>query len=164
MYTEFEGMALYFKENRQSTTSSRKNWRILQLNRSEIGTTKALQCQALVWGDHTIDPRTAKNGDNYCAALKRNMGRSTHGNLVQFVNLQNRRRAGSSIVIIPPMVCLLLLQGAAVRRAPTILPIDRFCTSALQTPGERLSYVAPRENFGQIIFQNTILPWVPCLF
>jgi len=36
------------------------------------------------------------NGDNYCIALKMNMGRSAHGNLVQWVNLQNRRRAGHS--------------------------------------------------------------------
>jgi len=77
-------------------SSGRENWRILQLNRSEIGTTNALQCQFPVWRDHAIGPRTARNGGNYCTALKRNMGRSAHGNLVQWVNLQNRRRAGSS--------------------------------------------------------------------
>jgi len=33
---------------------------------------------------------------NYCTALKRNKGRSAHGNLVHWVNLQNRIRAGSS--------------------------------------------------------------------
>ena len=76
--------------------SSRKNWRILLLNRSEIGTTNTLQCQYPIWGDHKIGPRTAENGYNYCTALKWNMGRSAHDNLVQWVNLQNRRRAGSS--------------------------------------------------------------------
>jgi len=41
------------------------------------------------------------------------------------------RRGGGlvhHIVIFPPTLSLLLLLGAAVRRAPTILPIDRFCT------------------------------------
>ena len=61
--------------------SSRKNLRNLQLNRCEIGTINA----------HPV-PRpspkgpfkcSARNGDNYCTALKRNLGRSTHGNLVQ---------------------------------------------------------------------------------
>ena len=41
------------------------------------------------------------------------------------------RRGGGLVhhrVIIPPTLTLLLLLGAAVRRALTILPIDRFCT------------------------------------
>jgi len=76
--------------------SIRKNWRTIQLNRSEIGTTNAFQCQVPVWSDHTIGPRTAKNGNNYCTAMERNMGRSAHGNLLQCVNLQNRRKACSS--------------------------------------------------------------------
>jgi len=77
-------------------SSSWKRWSILQLNRSESETTNALQCQVPVWGDHKKSPRTAKNGDNYWMALKRNMGSSAHGNLVQWVNLQNRRRGGPS--------------------------------------------------------------------
>ena len=47
-------------------TSSWKNWRILQLHRSKIGTANVLQCQVPVWGDLTIGPRTAENGDDYC--------------------------------------------------------------------------------------------------
>ena len=57
-------------------SSSRKKWKIPHLNRSEIGTTNALQCQVQAWGDHIIGPRTAKNGNNYCTALKRNMEKS----------------------------------------------------------------------------------------
>jgi len=33
--------------------------------------------------DHTIGPKTAKNGNNYSLAPKRNMGRSACGNLMQ---------------------------------------------------------------------------------
>jgi len=39
-------------ENKRPEASNRKNWRILQLNRSKIGTTNALQCQVPVWWDH----------------------------------------------------------------------------------------------------------------
>jgi len=106
-----------------------KNWRILQSNRCKIGTINALQCRVPVWWD-SIGPRTAKNDDNYCTALKRNMGWSAHGNLVQWVNLQNRIRAGSSYSIILTALSLLPLRGAAVGRAQTILPIDwsQVCT------------------------------------
>ena len=78
----------FFKiEVSRLNSSSWKRWSILQLNRSESGTTNALQWQLPVWGDHKKGPRTAKNGDNYCTALKRNMGRSACGNLVQWVNM-----------------------------------------------------------------------------
>jgi len=72
----------------QVTPSSRKNWRIVQLNRSKIRTTDTPQCRVPVWWDHVNGLRTANHSDNYCTALKRNMGRSAHGNLVQWVNLQ----------------------------------------------------------------------------
>jgi len=88
----------------QPHPSIRQKWRILQLNKSIIGTTNAVQCQVPVWWDHTIGPRTAKNGDNCCTALKRNMGRSAHGNLVHWVNLQKRRRAGSSCSHFPSYI------------------------------------------------------------
>jgi len=39
------------------------------------------------WAKKTIGPKAAKNGDNYSTALKRNMGRSAYGNLVQWMNL-----------------------------------------------------------------------------
>jgi len=109
-------------------TNSRKNWRILLLNRSEIGTTNALQCQVLVWWNHIIGPRTTKNGNNYCTELKRTMGRSTHGNLVQWVNLQKRRRACSSYSHYPSYVISSAVAGCCSTSALTILPIDRFCT------------------------------------
>jgi len=102
-------------------TSSQKNWRIHNINRSEFGTTNALQCQVLVWGDHTIGHRTAKNGDDYCTALKRNMGRSAHGWCSEWIC-----RIGGGlvhhIVFILPTWSLVLMRGAAVCRAPR-----RFC-------------------------------------
>jgi len=100
---------------RLATSSSRKNWRILLTNRSEIGTIYAPQCRVQVWWDHTIGPRIAKNGDNYCTALKRNMGRSAHGNLVQWVNLQNRIRAGSSYNHYPYCVISPAVAGCGSR-------------------------------------------------
>jgi len=59
----------------------RKNWRILELSRYEIRTTNAPQYQVPVWRDHTIGPSTAKNGDNYCTAPKKNMGKNACDNL-----------------------------------------------------------------------------------
>jgi len=35
---------------------------------------------------------------------------------------------------------------------------------ALRTPGERLSYAAPRKDFGRMIFQKKNSPWVPYIF
>jgi len=96
-------------------SSSRKNWRILRLNRCEIGTICAPQCRVPVWCDHAIGPRTAKTGDNYCTAMKRNMGRSAHGNLVQWVNLQSRRRAGSSCSHYPYCVISPAIAGCGSR-------------------------------------------------
>jgi len=96
-------------------TSDRKNWRILQWNTSEIGTTNALQCQFPVWRHHTIGPRTAKKGDIYCTALKRNMGRSAWGNLVQWVNLQNRMKSGSPYSHNPSYVISPAVAGCGSR-------------------------------------------------
>jgi len=78
--------------------------------------------------------RTTENGDNYCTAPKSNMGRSARGNLIWWVNLQNRRRAGSSYghyYLCP------LLRGAAVGLALTILSNDVLCarfSSFLNSP------------------------------
>ena len=94
--------------------SMRKKRRILQLNRSEIGTTNAKQCRVPVWWDHAIGQGTKKNGDNYCTALKRNMRRSAHGNL-EWVNLQNRRSAGSSYSHYPCCVISPAVAGCGSR-------------------------------------------------
>ena len=97
------------------------------LNRSKIETTNALQCQVPVWGDHTIGPRTAKNGDNYCTALKRNMEGAP---MATWCSEWICRKGWGLVhhkVIIPPTWCFLLLLGDAICHAPTILPIDRFC-------------------------------------
>jgi len=66
---------------------ARGNQNFSLLPKYEIGTTNTLQCPVPIWTDHTIGPKTAKNGDNYSTAPKRNMGRSASGKLVQWVNL-----------------------------------------------------------------------------
>ena len=111
---------------RVHSTSSWKNWRILQLNRSEIGTTNALQCQVPVWWDHTISPRTSKND---LIIVRRWRGTWKGVPMSNWCSEWICRRGEGlvhHIVNIPPTLSLLLLRCAAVRRAPTILPIDRF--------------------------------------
>jgi len=52
--------------------------------RYEIGTTKQATAQSRSEWTMVPDPqKMVENGDNYCTALKRNMGRSAHGNFVQ---------------------------------------------------------------------------------
>jgi len=70
-------------------------WKTLLLQ-YEIGTTNAPSCCVPVLGDYTICPKIMENRDNYSTAPWRNMRRSPRGNLVQWVNLYNERRASSS--------------------------------------------------------------------
>jgi len=112
-----------------------------ELNRSEIVMIiYAPQCRVPVWWDHAIGPRTAKHGDNSsdCTALKRNMGRSAHGNLVQWVNLQDRIRAGSSYSHYPYCVISPAVAGCGSRSCtdntsnwPILYQILQFFNSPL---------------------------------
>ena len=136
---------------RGKNASSRKNWRILQLNRCEIGTINAPQCWVPVWWDHTIGPRTAKNGDNYCTALQRNMGRSAHGNLVQWVHLQNRRRAGSSYSHYPCCAISPAVAGCASRSCtvntsnwPVLYQVLQFLNSPVLSAARMITNQKPK--------------------
>jgi len=111
----------------QDNASSQKHWRVLQFNRSEVGTTNTLQCQVPVWRNHTFGPRTSKN----IIIVQRWRGTWQGVPMAIWCSKWICRRGGGlvhHIVIIPPALSLLLLLGAAVRRAPTIHPIDWFCT------------------------------------
>jgi len=64
-----------------------------------------------VWGDHTIGPRTAKKVHYYCTCILC----SAHGNFVQRVNLQNRRRTSSSCSYYPFYVNSRAVAGSGSR-------------------------------------------------
>ena len=91
-------------------------------------TTNALRCQGPIWRDHSIGPKTAKNGDNCFTAPKRNMGRSACGKFVQWVICTIWGRFGPHILIIPASLSLPPMRGAAIGRALTILQNDSFFT------------------------------------
>jgi len=80
--------------------------------------------------EHAIGPKTVKNGDKYFTVPKRNMRRSARGNLVQWVNLWNARRASSwynhSYCVISHAVASWCI--TKLNRAPSIFQNDWFCT------------------------------------
>jgi len=68
-----------FRPENSESSSGRKNWRNLQLSRSEIGTTNAFQGQSL--GTIHLVQELRKMAIIIARRL-RNMGRSARGNLV----------------------------------------------------------------------------------
>jgi len=68
-----------FRPENSESSSGRKNWRNLQLSRSEIGTTNTLQCQSL-GNMHSV--QELRKMTIIIARRLRNMGSSARDNLV----------------------------------------------------------------------------------